>query len=674
MLSFVVLLASIVPAQTESKPDAQQLAAWLADLASGDTTKQQAARLALLKAGPRAKDAVPALIKLLGNNDSKRTWASHIAVELLGAIGPAAKDAIPALAKLCTVQTYGGSSEAAALSIAKIDGPTQDLTRILLLSSNKGTPILIAGSAYLTENKTAVAKHLLALCDDESPMVRQKALLVLIGKRGYRSFDDMAKVLVTEVGETPKAVATFSKLLADKDPVVRLIAAHGLAKTAPKEMHKAIPVVIALMCEVKPKDHLEWYPTQDIFRPIPTEATKALLPLFDGADTGRTWAISVLSQLPVQDAIITTLRDGTTARTREAAALCLGVRYRYDRSTAHPALKGALKDSDFRVRFASAAALIDTTKSDEQPPADGVFALTEGLANEAADMRVQAAKRLAQIGPRAASAATDLKKCLDDREPRVALAAALAFAIIAPKEAAPTLPVLRNSLKHSKELADTLQIARVLGRLGPVAKPAVPELTARLEAKEEPRVRIEAAEALALIEAADSAKATAVLVEVFQKNHGAPHDAALVAMAHLGLAATSALPALLDNVEQLQKKPHSYISNELVLAIMSVDPAAPETVRRWIRETMANDEHREVVSIGWTYKQLRQRAKPIMQDLIKTLDAKPAYLRICATALLGDIGSDAQEALPMLQALASKDSNELVRKLASDAVRYISRK
>jgi len=76
-----------------------------------------AAASALRTMGPAAKDAVPALIKALGDED----WVlRQNAAEALGEIGPAAKDALPKLKELAEKDKDARVQQTAKQAIEKI--------------------------------------------------------------------------------------------------------------------------------------------------------------------------------------------------------------------------------------------------------------------------------------------------------------------------------------------------------------------------------------------------------------------------------------------------------------------------------------------------------------------------------------------------------------------------
>src|SRR5262249_8012623 len=142
----------------------RQVAAWVADLSHSDSAKQRAAHEALVKAGPKAKSAVPALVKMLDPKDNRAGYA----IEVLGAIGPAANAAVPALlARLPKEDGWGYTVDAIAHALARIDGPKPEATRALLLSSGRCVPIYLVNSRTLFEYPAQVVPHIIALCRDE---------------------------------------------------------------------------------------------------------------------------------------------------------------------------------------------------------------------------------------------------------------------------------------------------------------------------------------------------------------------------------------------------------------------------------------------------------------------------------------------------------------------------
>ena len=97
-------------------PTDEMVAKWVADLSNEDSAKQRAAHEALVKVGPKAKSAVPALTKLLGENKA----SVYYVADVLGAIGPDAKDAAPALLAVLPKEGGYGAVEQIALALARM--------------------------------------------------------------------------------------------------------------------------------------------------------------------------------------------------------------------------------------------------------------------------------------------------------------------------------------------------------------------------------------------------------------------------------------------------------------------------------------------------------------------------------------------------------------------------
>src|SRR5262245_17219154 len=160
--ALLLLIPLFAPPEVPADPiiEGRPLSAWVADLADPDDKKQQLAATALTKAGPKAKPAVPHLVKMLDPKDNRVGWA----LEILRAIGPDAKEAVPAL--LTLLPKDGGFVpfvDRISLTLAKIDGVKPEATRALLLSYAKCTRIVIVNSGTMNEYPAQVVPHLVAL-------------------------------------------------------------------------------------------------------------------------------------------------------------------------------------------------------------------------------------------------------------------------------------------------------------------------------------------------------------------------------------------------------------------------------------------------------------------------------------------------------------------------------
>ena len=104
-------------------------------------------------------------------------------------------------------------------------------------------------------------------------------------------------------------------------------------------------------------------------------------------------------------------------------------------------------------------------------------------------MRLTAMEILSRIGPDAQEAVPILFKLLDSEYDR-----SMAYRTL--REIGPrSIPILTDSLDHQSQFVRSLA-CEYLGRLGPEAREAVPQLTRLAEREREPRVRRAASEAL----------------------------------------------------------------------------------------------------------------------------------------------------------------------------------
>ncbi len=278
------------PAAAEVKIDGRTVAEWVADLRSSDPMKQRDAHQALLKAGPKAKSAVPELTKYLGEKYARYDYAA----EILGAIGPDAKEAVPALIALLPKEpaSIGYGSERIAFAIAQIDGPRIEATRVLLLERTKANVIFLKLSGTLHNYPAQVIPQLVTLCGDKDAKVRANAADVL----GVLKQKEIQKVPTKspyeKAGDAVKGIpAALEKLLADESTEVRLAAAKAITHVAPKLAEKALAVIVKLQLDAAnaTKSDIHAY---EAFQAVPELAAKVLIPLFDHPnDRVRWWAV-----------------------------------------------------------------------------------------------------------------------------------------------------------------------------------------------------------------------------------------------------------------------------------------------------------------------------------------------------------------------------------------------
>ena len=667
-LLLLVPLAAAPADPPAPTPTDEMVARWVADLTNEDSAKQRAAHESLMKAGPKAKSAVPALTKLLGEKNAPVYYAADV----LGAIGPDAKAAVPALLERLAKDGSYGATEQIAVALARIDSAKLEATRALLLGQRRCTPNLLVGSQVLHSYPAQVIPHLVALCSDKEPQVRAKAA-EFIGTLKERATGGRCPPpsLFERAGpEATKGIApALEKLLADEDTRVRLEAAQAIVQVAPELTDKALAAIVKLAeTAVNTKAGLH---AGDVFRPVPEKSAKVLVPLFDHPDDGlRMWAINHVAPLTVREPVEDALKNGKTARVRQAAAIALGARYGSGVAS-EPALIAALKDNEFAVRFAAGMALVQI--GTRERPANFTAAipvLVEGLQQKDEQVRLLASQYLLMSGSVAKAALPALAKLLDDKAPEVRFEAALAMVGLDKSSAAGTVPALTEGVKTGTD-SNATRAAKALAQLGPVAKDAVPELVKKFGAKNA-HLRLYAAEAAARIDPAQAPAAVEVLVALlkdkkFKSNMVRAY--ALTALRHIGPPAKSALPTLTELL-----KDDEPFHADVALAMLAIGTDEAKPALEWVRKVMADKSHDDLYDLMVRLPELGRAARPLVPELTAMLKSKTPFERKNAIEALGAIGADAKDALPELKALAEKDPRNDVRQLATEAVESITKK
>ncbi|MBM3983342.1 MAG: HEAT repeat domain-containing protein, partial [Planctomycetes bacterium] len=371
--------------------------------------------------------------------------------------------------------------------------------------------------------------------------VRQKAATVLATLKVRELAKVKLPTLYEKAGESVNVLpAALEKLLSDPNTEVRVAGAKAITHVCPELTDKALAAMIDLARNWPEVKKGELY-AQEVFQPVPQKAARVLIPLFDHEkERVRMWAVNHVYALPIRAELEAVLKDGKTARAREAAALALGNRYS-DGPECVPALKAALADKDFPVRFAAALGLVNVARRDDAARAAAVPVLVEGVRDRTDAVRRMAASYLLQLGPIAKSAVPDLKGLLDDKTQEVQLEAALALVGIEPKEGPVAVPVLTHALTTGDGPA--LRAAKALAKLGPVAKAAGPALEKHFGAKNL-NLRVFAAEAAARVDPALAPKAVDVIVAILKEQKLKPASARMYAIESLRAIGAPAKPAM----------------------------------------------------------------------------------------------------------------------------------
>ncbi|MBE3096533.1 MAG: HEAT repeat domain-containing protein [Planctomycetes bacterium] len=216
-------------------------------------------------------------------------------------------------------------------------------------------------------------------------------------------------------------------------------------------------------------------------------------------------------------------------------------------------------------------------------------------------------------------------------------------------------PTLLNMCRCS---LGQLGAIRVLGRIGPLAEPAVPRLITILDGTH---------------------------VRVHSADTSAWRIRAAWALGQIGPAAKDAIPSLVDLAEHDE---NPFLRDTAASALEAIRlPATSVTASGAVRPIVRSnyvlymltqqltssgfeERHEAIRAIG----ALGPSARLAVANLIAvTTDDNPS-LRAKAASALGQVGPDAKEAIAALSNLASKDSNSAVREAAASALSKIKQR
>lgn len=327
--------------------------------------------------------------------------------------------------------------------------------------------------------------------------------------------------------------------------------------------------------------------------------------------------------------IVQALQGDKIEGVRFAAAYALGqIGVKDDRAIT--ALKGAMKSDQPFLQVIGAWALVRLDRDDEAIVAEATKRILAGLQADDVNARRAAARALAEINPPPEEVAPVLVKAIHDADPTVIANAVDALASLGPK----IVPRLIGAL-NNKDLR--LHAARVLGRIGPDAKEAVPALAAALD-DAEGEYRREVQFSLGAIGPA-AAPAVPALIESLESDDDQIRNSAVYALGKIGPAAKTSAPAL----TKLLSSEDDFVRFSALWALVRIDP---------------ND------------KQLAAAAVPAMVVLLA--DSRE-LVRAEAASTLGELGSAAKAALHDLKK-ASADANPTVSAAAKRSIERISGK
>lgn len=454
------------------------------------------------------------------------------------------------------------------------------------------------------------------------------ATLVHPDPRARRAAMRAVKALSTSRKELAK---TVRRQLADADPAVVLPALHTLADLE----EDAVPFLLEALQDPKSR-----FWAEVVIAEIGEEAAPAVEPLVaiatDGAVEERVQAILALAEigrpaLAAAPQLVAALESPDDSL-QYVAAYALGKLRAADADAALE--QAAASDDQFLATIASwARARINPEDAALRDKA--IERLEAELVDEAPTLRQAAVDGLSGLADSLDEAgrkklASQFAALLVDPAPTVGLAAGGALIRLG----ADAVDALRGQLATPAVRSDAMEI---LAELGQAAKPALPEMIAGL-GDEDPVYRSDAAMAIAAI--GPEAVSAAPALEKILADESLPPPVRYTAAYGLGRIG-----------------PGAEVAEPLLRTLTESDDDLMATVAVWAALKIRPDDAK-----------LFEAAVPKLRQALKD---DQELVRLEAAVALGEIGSSARSALPLLELLAEEDPARAVRKAAAEAVERI---
>jgi HEAT repeat protein len=624
--------AKVALLKIKGKPK-EALAVYAGALESKDLLTRIDAVMAIGQAGPAAKSAVGALIKLFSKKTNiKVGW--RIA-EALGKIGPNAAPAVPVLAKRMGGWNYKRSEmifralvkigPAAAPALQKLRAARDPdygrrAARALdlmtwALAATKTVPVRIVtipGTAPYYDHKSNATIY------PDSEVALPLLLKALKDKRvEYRRGAARGLKDFSVPSDAGPAIGPLAEALSDEDAGVRMIAAEALRDLAAhvEEAKEAVPALRKALADRDPR--------------VKAAASAAL-----GA---------VSSNSDAAGEALAKLADSKDARVRYRSRQALAsMKPKYAKLAVELVLRD-IESKDAKVRE-RAASLIDSAEAVHRRVTymvGAIPALTRHLTTDASpNVRWSCAVSLGALGAAARQALPALRKALKDENPTVRRFALTGFLEVGPEPV--DIPMLVSMVKRSgKNQYSRRQVARALGEMGKAG--------------------------------AD------VLIPILEHPDEQMRRAALSGLYCAGVHARPAVPRLLTMIRGLRKvesegegqwkSPGSKERRGIMAVFGRLGSHAPEAVSVLI-EHVRGGEKMDAFAAYRALGEMGEVAAPAVPLMIELLKTKYPYERWLGAFCLTGIGPKAKAAVPELKKLL-KDKKRNVREAAAEALKRI---
>jgi HEAT repeat protein len=604
-----VTLAVAQPPKTprrETQIAGKTIAAWTAELEGGKAVP--AALRALAQAGPEAKPAIPALVRLL---EGEPMFTQVIVVLTLAKIGP---DAVPALRKALESRTPN-TRVLAARALGLIGDATALTNLMAALSDREPSVRRVAATALGQLNNKGATGTLKKALDDPDEETRIEAAAAL-----WNLASDTA------------ALAPLRKALGSKDEPLRLRVLQVLAEIGPRG-REALDEVSPLFKDESLAVRLQ--AAQAFFR-LGGAAEKAL-PTITAALKNKE------DRLDAVAALTTLASDQTASMQLAMLANDADVAIRREIASVGLAEKG-LEDTDVAVRWWSALHALGRKPSAARLD-ELVLLLREGLL---ADEKKQPYADVILSVRQPDRAATLLGGLLRDGSVRVRLEAAQLLAM-------PGLDarLAMDALVAALASEDKLLRRAAADALGTVGSEMIPRLRNLLD-DADARVRESAARAIAGIGVPARSLAGKLLERMREGESAVRIQAALAYWRVEGISETPL--ALLDNLIKDVDISERWEAVEAIGLIASeARPAIKGLTEVLVNLLKDRDARVRAMAARWLWRRVRQ-SKPVVPLMRDVLGGRDALARRIALETLGELDEDARPAPLLVAALDERDA------------------
>jgi len=556
---------------SEAPSEPNGVARLLGQLRSADSSDRMRALFELKKRPPEQTEAaIPALIEVL---ETGNAWNRELAIEALGRYGPKAAPALPALVQVLKTEQQA-LVEDAGWAIARVDpkgaGDVPNLLRQLCSSKEddrlraaQHLAHICAESRYVRNPEVdldPIVAGLRAALADESKAVRRGVLIVLknAGRAAREAAPAVARLADDRDSALRRQVVEVLRAIADAEGVALETVIRATRDADAGVRERALEAI------------WDWCsPYGSMVESVMPVLTRAL----DDEEEGvRYFAILALGKIGDRAAPAVPRLCELMAERDSGLA-----------STVIPEALGKIIGRNLRRYSGSVRSIEDAAGGYVDPVAekehvtekevdlavDALSAALEPPANER--LAESVTKALAQIGPRAKSAAGVLRKALGHTSPRVRANAAMAIEYIGPAAKA-ALPDLVRALGDDEyDVRDS--VVRALYGVARGSAEITPHLAAALE-DEDWRVRRLAALALA----ESDQEAVGLLIPLLASTNAGEAASAAMALGRIGPRASASVPAL---VEALRHEDED-VRAEAAEAIARIGRATPSAKKALI--------------------------------------------------------------------------------------------